>query len=101
MGRKTEPHPMQPLYRDNNGTVRFKRNKIVEFLLDYGGYDMNALARMTFPREDREQFAQLIGYSARGFGELSYTSAENRELAARRAARVLKKKRAIKRRVTI
>lgn len=37
---------------------------------------MNHLAREDFPREDREQFAQLIGYSLDGFGTLSYVSDE-------------------------
>jgi hypothetical protein len=37
---------------------------------------MNSLARMNFSNEDREQFAQLIGYSLSGFSELSYVSDE-------------------------
>lgn len=67
-------HPIQPLYKDEEGTIRFKSNKIVRFLLDAGPYDLNTLAVMDFSREDREQFAQLIGYSLSGFGELSYVS---------------------------
>lgn len=51
-------------------TVRFKENSIVRFLLDGGPFDLNMLARMPFSVEDREQFAQLIGYSLEGFGEL-------------------------------
>lgn len=43
--------------------VRFKANAIVRHLLDAGPFDMNQLAMMKFPREDREQFAELIGYS--------------------------------------
>jgi len=69
-------HPVQPLEKDPNGVLRFKENKIVRFLLDNGGYDMNKLATMPFSQEDREQFAQLIGYSLGGFGELSYVSDE-------------------------
>jgi hypothetical protein len=66
-------HPVQPLERD--GTVlRFKKNAIVEHLLDNGPFDMNKLAVMDFSQEDREQFAQLIGYSLGGFEELSYVS---------------------------
>lgn len=34
---------------------------------------MNTLARLKFPDVDRAQFAQLIGYSVSGYGELSYT----------------------------
>ena len=55
---------------DQNGTVRFKRNAIVVHLLENGGIDMNAIARLPFDNRDREQFAQLIGYSVNGFGEL-------------------------------
>lgn len=65
-------HPMQPLVRDHLGTVRFQKNHIVEFLLEHGGFDMNRLALMTFDKQDRMQFAQLIGYSVFGFGDLSY-----------------------------
>ena len=75
MDAKVE-HPIQPLYKDAQGVVRFKANHIVCHLLDFGGIDMNKLALMDFPREDREQFAQLIGYSHTGFGELPYTSDE-------------------------
>lgn len=68
--------PLQPVGLDAAGRARFKDNKIVVFLLDAGPFDMNQLAAMSFPREDREQFAQLIGYSLAGFSELSYVSDE-------------------------
>ena len=45
--------------------------------------DMNKIATMSFPREDREHFAQLIGYSLSGFGELSYISEETYATAER------------------
>lgn len=70
----TRPHPIQPLELDHRGVLRFKANAIVRHLLDNGGIDMNALAREDFTREDREQFAQLIGYSHSGSGDLSYVS---------------------------
>lgn len=73
-------HPMQPIIRDEDGTVRFKENKIVSFLLTFArgkGVGLNELAAMPFSREDREQFAQLIGYSVSGFGELNYARPEN------------------------
>lgn len=66
-------HPIQPLVTEN-GVVRFRANAIVRHLLDHGGIDMNALARMTFSDEDRAQFAQLIGYSLSGYGSLGYVS---------------------------
>lgn len=64
-------HPMQPLVWDGK-IIRFKANKIVAHLIDHGGIDMNAIALLNFSREDQEQFAQLIGYSVSGFGDLSY-----------------------------
>jgi hypothetical protein len=45
-------HPIQPVVTDDSGTVRFKRNRIVEFLLDAGPFDMNKLAMMNFSLED-------------------------------------------------
>ena len=65
-------HPMQPLAKDGRGVMRFRENALVRYLLDKGGIDMNHLAEVAFPVEDREQFAQLIGYSLSGFAELSY-----------------------------
>lgn len=69
-------HPIQPLSPDSSGTIRFKANAIVQHLLAHGGFDMNKLAIMDFSVEDREQFAQLIGYSLGGFCELSYVTDE-------------------------
>ena len=66
-------HPIQPLYEDDDGILRFKHNTIVQYLLDHGGIDLNALARVPFSPEDREQFHQLIGYSLDGFADLSIT----------------------------
>jgi hypothetical protein len=82
------PHPMQPVVLvpgGAGGVARFKENAIVTFLYETSharGCGMNQLMLMPFNREDREQFAQLIGYSVSGFAELSYVSDE----AARRAA---------------
>ncbi len=73
--------PMQPLHKDDGGVIRFEANKIVRVLLDTGKLDLNDLARMDFSQEDQEQFAQLIGYSLSGFGELSYVRDETYEAA--------------------
>jgi len=69
-------HPAQEIVRDSDGTFRFRKNEIVRYLLDCGPSDMNHLAIIPFAKEDREQFAQLIGYSVCGFSELSYASDE-------------------------
>lgn len=68
-------HPVQPLIKDKHKVVRFKANPIVRFLLDSNPrVDMNMLARMDFSKEDRQQFAQLIGYSLAGYSELGYVT---------------------------
>lgn len=76
-------HPIQPVGLAPDGFLRFKKNEIVCLLLDIGPHDMNSLAMKGFSREDREQFAQLIGYSLSGFGELGYVSDETYETAER------------------
>jgi hypothetical protein len=67
-------HPIQPFITAEHGVTRFKENKIVNFLLDNGGYDLNRLCTMGFPEEDWEQLMMLIGYSFSGFGDLSRVS---------------------------
>ena len=68
--------PIQPLIDG-----RFVPNKIVEYLLDNGGIDLNQIARMNFTKQERMQFAQLIGYSLSGFGSLSYVDNETYDTA--------------------
>ena len=75
-------NPMQPIIFDKSGVVRFKKNEIVDQLLDFAslhGFDMNKIACMDFSKNDRWQFAQLIGYSVSGIGDLSYH--DRKELA--------------------
>lgn len=83
-------HPLQPLEIDENGTVRFKSNPIVRFLFDAGPFDHDQLAYMPFRNEDREQFAQLIGYSLDGFAELPYASDETVRKADKKAEKLKK-----------
>ena len=71
----TPKQPMQPMYLDPHGYVRFLRNSVVGLLLDKGGIDLNRLASEhqlgKFGVDDWCQFMQLIGYSLRGYHELS------------------------------
>lgn len=74
----TQPH--QPIEIDANGTARFRANTVVRFLLDWAsqrGMSLNDLALIPFPDDDRAQFAQLIGYSVYGWGDLHCVSPEN------------------------
>jgi hypothetical protein len=78
-------NPIQPLANDANGTLRFKKNAIVDFLLEWSqkrGMGLNELAAMDFTQDDREQFWQLIGYSLSGYGELSFVSDDTYKAAA-------------------
>ncbi len=88
MKNKSSPHPIQPLIKDERGTLRFKENKIVSHILDWCasknghvGYtmdtsgpapDLNTLATMDFSKEDWQQLAQITGYSLSGYGSLGY-----------------------------
>lgn len=68
-------NPIQPLTKDPHGMLRFKSNAIVEHLLEVAkkhGCGLNEIACMDFTPDDRQQLAQLIGYSLSGYSELSY-----------------------------
>lgn len=78
-------HPMQPLYADKEGIVRFKSNKIIQYLMEQGRigakFNLNTIPLGVFPQEDVEQFFQLQGYSLCGYEELSFISDESVEEA--------------------
>ncbi len=76
-------HPIQPLAYDEKGVLRFKANAIVQYLLDNGGIDLNKIACLPFSKEDRQQFAQLIGYSLSGYSTLSYSDNQTCEAAVK------------------
>lgn len=84
--RKMRRHPIQPMADDGTGVLRFKQNPIVRRLLDDGPFDLNHIAQWpNVSDEDRRQFAQLLGYSLSGFGELWYSDEETYEAADRMA----------------
>lgn len=76
-------HPIQPLIMDKNNVLRFKENVIVRYILDNGGIDLNHIVQQEFPKEDLEQFYQLIGYSLDGFADLDATTNEVYDKALR------------------
>jgi hypothetical protein len=81
-------HPLQEIYKDRHGALRFRENKMVSALLDWAssrGMSLNEMALMDFSKEDRQQFAQLIGYSLSGYSELSYVTDKAYERAERAA----------------
>lgn len=82
--KKTVTFPMQPIHA--KAGIRFVENKIVRRLLDEGGIDLNKISGWDVPQADREQFAQLIGYSISGYHELPYVSDRSARLADKLAA---------------
>lgn len=83
--------PLQPLYIDKHKVVRFRENKVLEALREAAaqrGFTLNDLAVMDLPREDWQQFAQLIGYSLSGYSELSYVTDKAYERAAKAAPKI-------------
>jgi len=79
---------MQPIIKDAHGVLRFKKNGLVDALYEHGvktGLGLNELHCMDFTVEDRQQFAQLIGYSVEGYGSLSYVTDEAYDAAAEAA----------------
>lgn len=74
-------HPQQPVANDGTGVWRFKANKIIRYLCDSGKLNLNEIAIMPFPAEDRMQIAQLLGYSVSGYGDLSYVTDESYDAA--------------------
>ena len=77
-------HPIQPLELDDRGVLRFKANQIVRDLLVHCSESGFEIATRDYTREDREQLAQLIGYSHSGAHDLGYMS-EEVLVASRRA----------------
>lgn len=68
-------HPIQPLEIDAHGTLRFKENKIVRFLLDEYKPGLNHLCQIA-TSEDYCQLIQLIGYSHNGTTNMGSMSDE-------------------------
>lgn len=69
--------PNQPLHIAPDGVERFVPNRIVEYLLNQGPFDLNHLAvNVDATKEELAQFAQLIGYSFSGWSSLSYVTEE-------------------------
>ncbi len=73
------PHSQQQFVIDDKGVRRFRKNKLVDRLVDEAGPEngssadgINYAFSIDASREDRAQLAQLIGYSVDGYQSLSY-----------------------------
>lgn len=67
------PHPAQPIAFDGHGVLRFKKNHLVRFMLDFmtqHRMGLDALRSIPgFSEQDLEQLYQLIGTSISTYGE--------------------------------
>ena len=84
-------HPNQPLILAEDGRVRFKKNKIVDKMLEFctqHGYSLNEIAIEFYNDEDYVQLMQLIGYSIQGYGELRCISNKEYNRMIKRARKV-------------
>lgn len=81
-------HPFQPLGRDAEGLLRFKKNTMVEFMFSKGciSLSMDEFGKLLFPLEDREQFVQLLGCSLTNFSNLPYVRAETYSAVVQKTA---------------
>lgn len=74
-------HPMQPIGFAEDGVLRFKKNEIIEFLVDSKQWDLDQIFLMVrngmFCKEDAAQLMQLVGYSVSGYGELNVSPRES------------------------
>jgi hypothetical protein len=66
------PHSQQQIVKDSHGVLRFRRNAVVDRLVNEITGGLNYVMTFDAPREDFAQLAQLIGYSVSGYQSLSY-----------------------------
>jgi hypothetical protein len=73
------PHVQQEVLKDGQGVLRFRKNELVNRLVEEAGTGsgrltgLNYIATLEASTEDRAQLAQLIGYSVDGYQSLSYS----------------------------
>jgi hypothetical protein len=85
-------NPMQPIVIDSKNVVRFKGNEIVRAVYEISkvhGFGLHEIAMRNFTKDDRKQFAQLLGYSVSGYGDLPYVDKVSVECADQQVALLL------------
>jgi hypothetical protein len=85
-------NPMQPIVIDSKNVVRFKQNEIVRAAYEVSkahAFGLNEVAMRNFTQDDQKQFAQLLGYSVSGYGDLPYVDKVSVECADQQVALLL------------
>lgn len=86
--------PDQPMCWDGS-IIRWKKNRLVCALLDTSqakGFGMNELCLVGASKAERQQFAQLIGYSVSGWGSLNYVPVKRAIAADKQAEKMYRKR---------
>lgn len=60
----TPDHPLQPIVTDDHGVIRFKKNHLIDWMVEI--LNLNEIARHQHTQEDYDQLLQLVGYSVSG-----------------------------------
>jgi hypothetical protein len=85
-------NPMQPILKNSDGCIQFKTNEIVHAVYEVSkahAFGLNEIAMNNFTKDDRKQFAQLLGYSVSGYGDLPYVDKVSVECADQQVALLL------------
>lgn len=87
-------HPMQPIIMEADRIPRFKKNSIVDCIMQNASrrnFIVNKLAS-DFSKEDIEQLSQLMGYPISHYSGLDSSSEESIKIANRKVKYLLKRK---------
>lgn len=87
-------HPMQPIIMEADGIPRFKKNSIVDCIMQNISFKKSILNKLAndFSKEDIEQLSQLMGYPIAHYSGLDTSSEESVQIANRRVKYLLKRK---------
>ena len=67
---------MREIIKNKNNVLKFKSNRIIEYLFDEGLLDLNRIVTLIdgydkFSKAEYEEILQMLGYTVDGFLELS------------------------------
>lgn len=73
------PHPLQDIFLDTDGIVKFRENRIIASMFNSGKIDWRKIDRSEFSDEDKRQLAMLMGLSVDDFACLPYIDEDTKE----------------------
>lgn len=73
------PHPLQDIYLDTDGTIKFRENRIVASMFNSWEIDPKNNHELEFSDRDKRQLAMLIGLNVDDFMRLPYVDEDTSE----------------------